>query len=88
MASLDAEPRKCEESPGNGKVKESRIFLEKEQVTGETVFRKPGFVFVLPSVVEQKRETEARDGPCGVAKDGVAGTGDQFDARAQTARCV
>ena len=33
--------------------KESRIFLKKEQVMGETVFRKPGFVFVPSSVVEQ-----------------------------------
>ena len=34
-------------------VKESRIDLKKGQIMGETVFRKPGVVFVLPQVVEQ-----------------------------------
>ena len=34
-------------------VKESRIVLQKGQVMGETVFRKPGFLSVPPSVVEQ-----------------------------------
>ena len=55
---------------------------------GETVFRKPGFVFVPPSVVEQKREIEAGNESCGVAEDGVSGKGDQFDERAQTGRRV
>ena len=41
-------------------VMESRISLDKREVVGETVFRKPGFVFVPPSVVEQnvKRKPE------------------------------
>ena len=38
---------------GKLRVEESRTILRKRQVMGETVFRKPGFVFVPPSVVEQ-----------------------------------
>ena len=41
-------------------VKESRISLDKREVMGETVLRKPGLVFVPPSMVEQnvKRKTD------------------------------
>ena len=41
-------------------VMKSRISLNKSEVVGETVLRKPGFVFVPPSVVKQnvKRRPE------------------------------
>ena len=82
MASLDAEPRQCEESPSNGKlwVKESRISMEKGQVMGETVLRKPRICVRSPTSGGARSETEARNGSCGVTKDGVAGTSDNFDA--------
>ena len=57
-------------------VMKSRISLNKSEVMGETVLRKPG----SPSVVKQKRETKAGNGSCRVAKDGVAGTVYRFDA--------
>ena len=40
-------------------VMESRISLEKREVMGETVLRKPCFVFVPPIGGEAKREMEA-----------------------------
>ena len=59
MAVLDAESRKCEESPGCGKlgVMKSRISLNNNEVMGETLLRKPGFVFVdLAEVMWQESD--------------------------------
>ena len=56
-------------------VMSSRISLNNGEVVGDTLLRKPGFVFVPPSMVKQnvKRKPE-------IAKDGVAGTSRRFDA--------
>ena len=55
MADMDAAPCQCPKSPGTGKAGSGRKsnYLEKGTRHGKTVHRKPGFVFVLPLVVEQ-----------------------------------
>ena len=60
---LDAESRQCEESPGNGiawRGRKSNCLGQERSDERDTVLRKPGFVFVPPSIMVQnaKRKSE------------------------------
>ena len=61
-------------------VMKSRISLNKSEVMGETVLRKPRFCIRSSIGGGAKRETKAGNGSCRVTKDGVAGTGHRYDA--------
>ena len=63
LTGLDADSRLCDEGPGFSEARRgemSNFFEQERSDVGETVLRKPGFVFVPPSVVEQnvKRKLE------------------------------